>query len=210
MAAQVDADSMDRNVQGTIVFATVGRAHFGFDVFALTLPEEVHGGKPDSIGVEGLKESRLTDGVSVNYNGQLVEGEGKAHLLQWLTRNCGDPVDDKPNDIFAGSNKELMLYVSERDGTARIYVTLLSVETDRDQKFIRNDGAEQTDDPENKLTNLAISGSRGLRALQEDGSRRILLQCKFSQTQTFGSHLQDRPQVRGRRIIYVSTEQATN
>ncbi|KAH0890684.1 hypothetical protein HID58_053113, partial [Brassica napus] len=47
---------------GTIIFTTVGRTHYGFDVFSLHIASSV--------------ERRLTDGVSVNFNAQFADDNG--------------------------------------------------------------------------------------------------------------------------------------
>nr|GLL29299.1 uncharacterized protein LOC109165259 [Ipomoea trifida] len=70
---------------GTIVFSTVGRSHYGFDIFSVQLPSTLEQDRPAS-------EHRLTDGVSINFNG---------HFL-----NEGDT----------------FVFVSERSGSPRIYL----------------------------------------------------------------------------------------
>uniref|UniRef100_A0A1J3FQ33 Protein TolB n=1 Tax=Noccaea caerulescens TaxID=107243 RepID=A0A1J3FQ33_NOCCA len=47
---------------GTIIFTTVGRTHYGFDVF--------------SLHIASAAERRLTDGVSVNFNAQFADDNG--------------------------------------------------------------------------------------------------------------------------------------
>lgn len=47
---------------GTIIFTTVGRTHYGFDVFSLHIASSV--------------ERRLTDGISVNFNAQFADENG--------------------------------------------------------------------------------------------------------------------------------------
>lgn len=73
---------------GTIAFASVGRSHFGFDLFGVKLPDSWAGKTSSDVlsaaAAEGLDELRLTDGVSINYNGQLVEGEARAAVLEHL------------------------------------------------------------------------------------------------------------------------------
>ncbi|XP_058086963.1 uncharacterized protein LOC131234023 [Magnolia sinica] len=71
--------------KGTIVFTTVGVVHYGFDVFSVTLPSKLD-------ALTELTERRLTDGISVNYNGQFVD------------------------------ENETLVYVSERTGSARLYL----------------------------------------------------------------------------------------
>ncbi|XP_073029326.1 uncharacterized protein [Primulina eburnea] len=71
---------------GTIVFTSVGRPYYGFDIFSVNLPSTID--NPSS-----LTENRLTDGLSINFNGQFVNEDGSR-----------------------------LVYISERTGSARIYL----------------------------------------------------------------------------------------
>ncbi|XP_042488006.1 uncharacterized protein LOC122068202, partial [Macadamia integrifolia] len=71
--------------KGTIVFTTVGRPYYGFDVFSIPLPSKVP-------SVTQWIEHRLTDGTSINFNGQFVDED------------------------------QTLVYVSERTGSPRIYL----------------------------------------------------------------------------------------
>ncbi|CAN6286229.1 unnamed protein product [Urochloa humidicola] len=73
---------------GTIVFTTLGRSRYAFDIFALPLAP-----LPSSSSSSAAAEVRLTDGTSVNYNGN-----------------------------FAPSSNSL-LFVSERNGTLNLYAS---------------------------------------------------------------------------------------
>ncbi|KAI0504635.1 hypothetical protein KFK09_015587 [Dendrobium nobile] len=93
------------DVQGTIVFSTVGLLTYGFDVFSTVLAA-------DHIADGDLTESRRTDGVSVNFNAQFADksGEtvvfvsertGSARLYQ--TSSAGDEIKLLPtnqNSLF--------------------------------------------------------------------------------------------------------------
>lgn len=70
--------------RGTVLFNTVGRPSYGFDVVSLDLHS--------ILSSSSLKEHLLTDGVSINFNGQYVD-------------------DD-----------ETLVYISERTGSSRIYL----------------------------------------------------------------------------------------
>ncbi|KAG9452220.1 hypothetical protein H6P81_005124 [Aristolochia fimbriata] len=70
--------------RGTILFSVVGRIYYGFDIFSVKIPPLF----PDG----DLTERRLTDGISVNFNGSFIDEQ-------------------------AGS----VAYVSERTGSPRIY-----------------------------------------------------------------------------------------
>ncbi|XP_057484435.1 uncharacterized protein LOC130770846 [Actinidia eriantha] len=72
-------------LKGTIVFTTVGRPQYGFDVFSVKIPSNLH--------TQFHSEHRLTDGISVNFNGQFVDEE------------------------------ETLVHVSERTGSSRIFIT---------------------------------------------------------------------------------------
>uniref|UniRef100_A0A2P2PJT9 Uncharacterized protein MANES_01G233000 n=1 Tax=Rhizophora mucronata TaxID=61149 RepID=A0A2P2PJT9_RHIMU len=74
--------------KGTIVFSTVGRVNYGFDVFSVNL-------KDAKISPSG--ERRLTDGISINFNAQFV----------------GENYHDD----------QAIVYISERTGAPRIYLT---------------------------------------------------------------------------------------
>ncbi|KAL6841760.1 hypothetical protein ACP4OV_028272 [Aristida adscensionis] len=65
---------MDRPT-GTIVFASVGVASFGFDVFSVAVPPPADAA---AAAKEGLDERRHTDGVSVNFNAQFADERGDA------------------------------------------------------------------------------------------------------------------------------------
>jgi Tol biopolymer transport system component len=73
---------------GTIVFTTLGRSRYAFDIFALPLAQLSSSPAPTAAA-----EVRLTDGASVNYNGN-----------------------------FAPSSDSL-LFVSERNGTLNLYAS---------------------------------------------------------------------------------------
>ncbi|KAK9070041.1 hypothetical protein SSX86_010440 [Deinandra increscens subsp. villosa] len=78
------------NPKGTVVFTTVGRPHYGFDVFSTPLPPTL-----TDFSSPPPSEHRLTDGVSVNFNAQFAG----------------------PDD-----NHHRVVYVSERSGSAKIYL----------------------------------------------------------------------------------------
>ncbi|KAH6768924.1 tolB protein-like protein [Perilla frutescens var. frutescens] len=71
---------------GTIVFSTVGRPNYGFDIFSVHLPPD------DSLADGSFSEHRLTDGISINFNGQFVD------------------------------DNKTIVYLSERTGSARIFL----------------------------------------------------------------------------------------
>ncbi|KAL5561080.1 hypothetical protein UlMin_030827 [Ulmus minor] len=67
--------------KGTILFSTVGRPYYGFDLFSVPLHQS------------SLRpERRLTDGISINFNGQFVD------------------------------DSDTLVFISERDGSPRAYL----------------------------------------------------------------------------------------
>ncbi|XP_065859838.1 uncharacterized protein [Euphorbia lathyris] len=79
--------------KGTIIFTTVGRTNYGFDVFSVNLPSDLNHSK-----LSDSSETRLTDGVSINYNAQ-----------------------------FINHHDQSIVYVSERSGCPRIYSSSIGV-----------------------------------------------------------------------------------
>ncbi|KDP28318.1 hypothetical protein JCGZ_14089 [Jatropha curcas] len=98
----VSTDKINKRFQmnptGTIVFTTVGRPNYGFDVFFVRLPSNLKDFK-----FSNSDENRLTDGVSINFNAQ-----------------------------FINEHNQSIVYVSERTGCSRIYLSKSGVsETER-------------------------------------------------------------------------------
>ncbi|KAM7274419.1 hypothetical protein ACFE04_016285 [Oxalis oulophora] len=80
--------NMEQQPKGTIAFSTVGRVQYGFDVFSVSLQKQ---------NIPAT-ETRLTDGVSINFNAQFVDNDND---------------DDQKQIVF----------ISERFGSPRIYST---------------------------------------------------------------------------------------
>ncbi|XP_024980736.1 uncharacterized protein LOC112517621 [Cynara cardunculus var. scolymus] len=78
---------------GTIVFSTVGRPNYGFDVFSTPLPLNLH-----HFSTSPPSEHRLTDGVSVNFNAQFVGPDDDLHRLVYVSERNGLP------QIYLGSD----------------------------------------------------------------------------------------------------------
>lgn len=71
--SRIPVSSMDP--KGTIVFATVGRPHYGFDIYAL----QFQGSEPERF---------LSDGISINFNGQFVDDN---HTVVFISERTGSP-----------------------------------------------------------------------------------------------------------------------
>ncbi|CAH2033547.1 unnamed protein product [Thlaspi arvense] len=91
----------------TIVFTTLGRSHYEFDIFALSTRH------PPSIS----RELRITDGESVNFNGYFPSpSPALISLLPDETLIQPEPEDSSPLHL---------IYVTERNGTSSIYYDLI-------------------------------------------------------------------------------------
>ncbi|XP_060961460.1 uncharacterized protein LOC133031798 [Cannabis sativa] len=73
------ATSMEPN--GTILFTTVGRPEYGFDIFTVKLQSHQLTGP----------ERRLTDGHSVNFNAQFLDEEDDTNTIVFVSERTGSP-----------------------------------------------------------------------------------------------------------------------
>ncbi|XAR67914.1 hypothetical protein NMG60_11002854 [Bertholletia excelsa] len=76
------------DMRGTIVFTTVGRPQYGFDIFNVQITSDLN------TPISPSSERRLTDGISINFNGQFVDDDHQS-----------------------------LVYVSERTGSSRVYLS---------------------------------------------------------------------------------------
>nr|XP_024383837.1 uncharacterized protein LOC112286315 [Physcomitrium patens]PNR61619.1 hypothetical protein PHYPA_000042 [Physcomitrium patens] len=116
----------DGDAGGTIGFSTLGRLSFAFDVYTVVFSQMgvLRGGGG---GVGDFQETRVTLGESVNYNAQLVESTWGSAVVERLRRN-GHKLEGSGSDV-----PELLLYVSEVEGSPQLYldVPLTGSEEDR-------------------------------------------------------------------------------
>lgn len=97
-----------RKIEGTVVFSVVGRPNYGFDVFTVDLPSNLSAHSQHKF----LNDHILTDAESINYNAQFVSpSDAKLLLLQ----------ENVNTDIIPNEEEEIIVYVSERTGNARIH-----------------------------------------------------------------------------------------
>jgi Tol biopolymer transport system component len=68
--------------KGTVAFSTIGRVQYGFDVFSVKLHNQ---NNPYS----AVNETRLTDGVSINFNAQFLDDEEQS--IVFLSERSGSP-----------------------------------------------------------------------------------------------------------------------
>lgn len=87
------------DVGGTIAFASVGRPYYAFDVFAVSLPQSWSSSDSLPLSPNLLKETRLTDGVSINYNGHFVEGSERRALEDFLSPQARHDEDSNKGGV---------------------------------------------------------------------------------------------------------------
>ncbi|KAB2613644.1 hypothetical protein D8674_035960 [Pyrus ussuriensis x Pyrus communis] len=75
---------MNTDPKGTVVFSTVGRPHYGFDIFAL--PILLY---PPSTNID--PERRLSDSRSINFNAQFADNNHESHSLVFISERTGFP-----------------------------------------------------------------------------------------------------------------------
>ncbi|XP_076906429.1 uncharacterized protein LOC143562540 [Bidens hawaiensis] len=86
------------NPTGTIVFTTVGRPYYGFDVFSTAT----------DFSSSPPTEHRLTDGVSINFNAQFVGPDDNNRRIVYISERTGspkiyldsDPLPSAPASLF--------------------------------------------------------------------------------------------------------------
>ncbi|WOL03579.1 hypothetical protein Cni_G12299 [Canna indica] len=93
---------------GTIVFSTVGRSSYNFDIFSLPITTS-RPRRSIAAGIDG--ERQLTDGVSINFNG-FFPSLSSSFLASLL-----------PSPSFPPSVDSL-IYVTERNGSSAIFLDL--------------------------------------------------------------------------------------
>ncbi|KAK9066824.1 hypothetical protein SSX86_014147 [Deinandra increscens subsp. villosa] len=94
-------ESIAADTATTIVFTTLGRSRFAFDIFSL----------PIHPTIRYDHELQLTDGHSVNFNGHLAD--------QTQTIIANPTLPDHPSSLH-------LLYVTERNGSSSIYLDVVS------------------------------------------------------------------------------------
>ncbi|CAN8308773.1 unnamed protein product [Cochlearia groenlandica] len=155
---------------GTIIFTTIGRTHYGFDVF--------------SFNIESAVERRLTDGVSVNFNAQFADGNGND--VVFVSERAGTarvfrtrPGKVKPEQlpgapdsffhdrpIITKSNKLYFISAHEKpDGRFKNWTALYAVDLNGDEAVTRVTPSETAD------YSPAVSESGDYIAVASYGSR---------------------------------------
>ncbi|MQL72742.1 hypothetical protein Taro_005148 [Colocasia esculenta] len=99
--------------RNSIVFTTLGRSSYTFDVFSLPVPPLGSSAPLSSVLGGGDLELKVTDGQSVNFNGFFPAGD-PSRLLSLLSA-APPPVKDQ-------RSLEALVYVSERNGSSNVYL----------------------------------------------------------------------------------------
>ncbi|KAK4378529.1 hypothetical protein RND71_000391 [Anisodus tanguticus] len=113
-------DSESPHPHGSIIFSTVGRTNYGFDIFSLKSPltflnSPLHTSQYPA-------EHRLTDGTSVNYNGHFIDED---QTLVFVSERSGAP----------------RIYLRRRAPYSQVQIEQLPASTDSlflDRPFLRN------------------------------------------------------------------------
>ena len=104
--------------EGSIIgFSSLGRLSFDFDVYTLPVPNsEV------LLADEWVwEETRVTSGESVSYNAQLVEAQwGNSSAVVDRLKSHGHTLEG----VGGSEALELLLYVSEVEGTPQLYLDI--------------------------------------------------------------------------------------
>ncbi|KAJ4727887.1 tolB protein-related [Melia azedarach] len=72
--------SLPMDPKGIIIFTTVDRPYYGFDVFSVELPFNSQ---------EEINENRLTDGTSINFNAQFVDDNDQDQTITFISERSG-------------------------------------------------------------------------------------------------------------------------
>ncbi|KAM0053914.1 putative transcription factor WD40-like family [Helianthus debilis subsp. tardiflorus] len=88
------------NPKGTIFFTTIGRPHYGFDVFSTPLPPTL-----TDFSSSPPTEHRLTDGVSINFNAQFVGPDDRS--IVYVSERTGSPKIYLDSDLLPSAPASL-------------------------------------------------------------------------------------------------------
>ncbi|KAJ7965514.1 Protein TolB like [Quillaja saponaria] len=111
--AAADHDGLSSS---SIIFTTLGRSHYGFDIY--TLPTLNDQPKLND-------EIRITDGHSVNFNGHFPSSSSSSFLLSLLSNQTDIQIDPPPLQL---------IYVTERNGVSNIYYDAVYYDSPRNTR----------------------------------------------------------------------------
>ncbi|XP_021854122.2 uncharacterized protein [Spinacia oleracea] len=162
------------SLKSSIVFTTLGRSRYKFDIY--TLPITTTQSSP-SIS-QHHHELKLTDGVSVNFNGHFPTNSTSIFSLL-----------KKPNffeSSFSSSEKFEVIYVSERNGTSSVFFDSVL--------FADDDSVNRP-------------GYRSALEIGVSGRVQIPLLGVGSENGGVTVSMKDRPSLVGEVLVYVSTHE---
>ncbi|KAH9691303.1 DPP6 N-terminal domain-like protein [Citrus sinensis] len=116
--ATADEDSSSRS---SIIFTTLGRSDYAFDIYTLPISD-----RPTT-----ANEIKITDGESVNFNGHFPSPSSP--FLSFLLRNQTLIQSPGPQDSRDPPPLQL-IYVTERNGTSNIYYDAVYYDTRRNTR----------------------------------------------------------------------------
>lgn len=172
--ADAHVDSNSDSPSSTIVFTTLGRSRYAFDIFSLPLWK-----KPPS----SSNELRLTDGVSVNFNGHFPSTSSLSRLSLLppdhvrFTRSVFPPIH--------------LIYVTERNGSSKIYLDSLYFSNKSDHRV-------------GSISIVEEEARYGLNNAEFDRIQVPIVGLEQSNGQV---SIKDRPNLVGEYLIYVSTHE---
>ncbi|KAL9240722.1 hypothetical protein vseg_014908 [Gypsophila vaccaria] len=181
--------SSSSSTKTSIVFATLGRLSYNFDIY--TIPISIHLNKPTPFVAtpDDLKDTevKLTDGVSVNFNGHF-------------------PVNS------TAENSIEVLYVTERNGTSTVYLDSVSDDSPSRPSQLGRVGSRsatelvtRSGDSLSRSSGLGRAGSGSATELGTRSRSRVrLLEGAEGKGRV---SMVDRPSLVGEEVVYVSTRE---
>ncbi|OVA15344.1 WD40-like Beta Propeller [Macleaya cordata] len=193
MAKEDKDEDRSSSCTGSIVFATLGRANYAFDIFTLPISPP----KPNNNNHDQKNELQITDGKSVNFNGFFASPTSPSILSLLSNQSLLTLINSTSSPTL-----QLLIYVTERDGSSNIYLDAYYYDESSFTKINNNPSSS--------------SRRRSRSALEETFSTRVqipLLQEKQSNNKNNKIStskivsMKDRPSISGEFLIYVSTRE---
>ncbi|KAL8144105.1 hypothetical protein V2J09_017137 [Rumex salicifolius] len=128
--------SVDSDQESSIIFTTLGRSSYAFDIYTLPIP--------NYLPSPNIAELKITDGISVNFNGHFPNCSSSAFLHAHTPKipNLPPPLE--------------LIYVTERNGTSNIYYDAV-YEHDSPSRLERSRSRVQVPLLDNRLSNARVS-----------------------------------------------------
>ncbi|MCL7040593.1 hypothetical protein MKW94_026148 [Papaver nudicaule] len=135
-----DGDKAQSSSTSTsIVFATLGRSDYAFDIFTIPIPAS-----NSKDNTSSTKELQVTDGKSVNYNGFFASPTSPSLLHLLSNHSMLSQVTNSPSTL------QCLVYVTERDGCSSIYLDAYNPNSSSNTRRSRS-VVEQVDFPSQRV-----------------------------------------------------------